>query len=406
MRLVARICLGITIAWWPLDRLIYAKFAETLRPSELFRVIIISSCLAFLLALRYAPFRRVVFWPGSLVLALAMGALGYTGAHLGGLEVPWIYLTLTAFVVPIVLPLIMHERILITILQAAGLTAGLFLFRPEDLGSRYLPVLLSMLVLVMLGYIAFGHYPFQLLRKSFLQSLELARNAAELEGKVAEKTQELRELLNHLERAREEERAHISRELHDELGQELTALRYALGLTMERFRRDPGAIGNNLTELDHLVQRTTKTAREIVGQLRPLVLDDLGLKAATEWLGQRVATRAGLACQMQISGDDAGLSAELANTAFRIIQESLTNVMRHAQAGCVQVRLAITDRQLEIRVHDDGVGFSPQLRTSGMGILGMRERAFAMGAKLSLLSSPGAGTEVACTLPRPPSEQP
>lgn len=400
-RIGTAICLVATVVWWPLDPYIYGAFADAPVPNELFRLIIGAVCTAYLLIPRSPLFLRHVFWAVSISLGCIMAALSYTGGLLGGLEKPWFYLAYPALMVTIVFPLSLGRRVVATVLQGLGWMGGLLLFHPQNLASRYLPVTLSMLVLVSLGGIALGHYPFVLYRSNFLQSLALARDAAELETKVAEKTQALRMLLARLERAREEEREHISRDLHDELGQELTALRYALGLTLDRFRREPAAIEKNLLGLEQLLQRTTKTVRGLVAQLRPPMLEHLGLKAAAQWLAKSSIERSGLACQITCTGDDSALEPELASTAFRILQESLTNVIRHAQASRVDVSLDITEQHLALRVCDDGVGFQPDSSTAGMGILGMRERALALGSQLTIRSTPGSGTEVAGVLPRP-----
>jgi signal transduction histidine kinase len=398
-RIGMMLCLFATLAWWPLDSLIYGKATNTPNHSEDFRLIICAVSALYVLLPRGPFFLRHAFWLLSGELAVIMASLSYTAGQLGGLEKPWFYLAYPFTSATIILPLPMRRRAVMISIQSLGWMAGLFLFRPENLASGYLPVTLSVLVLVAIASLALGHYLLLLQRDNFLKSLALSHNAAELESKVAEKTQTLRELLAHLERAREDERAHISRELHDELGQELTALRYTLAVTMERFAQEPALIEKNLSELDHMLGRASKTLRSLVGQMRPPILDDLGLKAATDWLVKNNVQRTGLIYKTTIVGDDSQMQKELVSAAFRILQESLTNVIRHASATHIEVTLTISDRQLELRVADDGVGFDPQSQKGGMGILGMRERALALGAQLVISSSPGAGSEVCCTLP-------
>ena len=402
-RIGSWVTLFVTFAWWPVDLLIYRHVTEASGPPFIFRFSALSSSLFFLLLPHRNPlFLRHVFWLLVLPVCFIMAGLGYSGGALGGLARPWSWMALPAMCSTIMFPLTLSRRILMVALQGLAWLGGLFLFWPQNLQSPYLAVLLSMLVLVGVYGLMMGHYMTVLLRDNFRQSLALAHSTEELETKVAEKTQALRELLSQLERAREEERARISRDLHDELGQELTALRYALGLTQERFRRDAGTIGRNLGELDHLLQRTNRTVRSLVSQLRPVILDDLGLKAATEWLLQRSHERTGLVCQARLEGDDSRLPGELASTVFRIIQESLTNVMRHASAGRVEVELSISAPQLVLRVRDDGVGFAVDRKSagrSGVGLLGMRERALALGANLHIHSRPGHGTTVEAVFP-------
>jgi signal transduction histidine kinase len=404
-RISAAICLAVTLAWWPLDLLIYG-FADIQRPPEVFRWIIGGVCAAYLLLPRTPRLLRHGFWLVSAVLVCIMAAISQTAGRLGGLGAPWFHLAYPLISVSVIFPLSLSRRVAMVAMQTLGFIGGLFLFHPENLGSPYLLMTLSMLVLVSSVSIAFGHYVHLLFRENFRQARSLARNAAELEARVTEKTHALRELLAYLERAREEERIRISRELHDELGQELTALRYAQGLTLSRFQKDPTAIEKNLIEIGNLLQRTTGTVRGLVAQLRPPVLDDLGLAEATRWLAQQTGERAGLICTTAISGDYTRLPPDLASAAFRILQESLTNAIRHARATRIEISLSVSAEQLELHVQDDGVGFNPESVRSGMGLLGMRERALALGTRLILRSSPGGGTRLACTipLPRPPAD--
>jgi signal transduction histidine kinase len=231
----------------------------------------------------------------------------------------------------------------------------------------------------------------------------------QLSDRVRQQVSELRRLAAHLERAREEERTHIARELHDELGQELTAMRYTLGLLRKRHERDPSSIGQNLDDFEALLARTTTTARHIVSELRPRILDDLGLVAAVEWLVDKTRERTGLTCELTTSAPTLDVSPNVSVAAFRIVQESLTNVARHARADRVGVGLSVEDQMLQIVVRDNGVGLSPSRRTAGergMGLLGMTERAEGLGGELTIESSPEAGTTVRVRIPARREEAP
>jgi signal transduction histidine kinase len=182
------------------------------------------------------------------------------------------------------------------------------------------------------------------------------------------------------------------------LGQELSALRYALGFTRRRFLADPPAIAANLEELERLLDQTAATTRHIVTELRPRILDDLGLCAAVEWLVQRSAERTGLSIKLRIDGQDKMISDEVKSATFRILQEALTNVARHAQAQTVHTLLSISEDQLELTIRDDGIGLQ-QKRKGGMGMIGMRERALSLGGKLRFASNADGGTTVSLHLP-------
>ena len=212
--------------------------------------------------------------------------------------------------------------------------------------------------------------------------------------------QQLRALAARLQQVREEERTGIAREIHDELGQALTGLR----LDIAWMRRLLPPDHEVLAQCGSIIQRidgTLDAVRRIATALRPSVLDQLGLAAALEWQGQEFATRTGLKVVMELSPDDACIPDELGSPVFRILQESLTNVARHAQATEVAIRLVQADDLLTLEVSDDGIGIPPgRLQgTASLGLVGMRERALACGGTFSITPRPGGGTTVLLTVP-------
>lgn len=218
----------------------------------------------------------------------------------------------------------------------------------------------------------------------------------------------LRELAAAMERVREDERRRIARELHDELGQALAGLRMDLeavaGDVPAACRAAPPA------GCEHMVARLERTlqgvdqvvaaVRRVSAELRPLILDDLGLGAAVEWLAENFAQRSGIACEARVAEKCASVPEPHATALFRILQESLTNIARHARARTVSIDLGCDARTLTMRIADDGVGI---IRGEGakrtFGVLGMRERAEALGGELRLDSAPGAGTVLTVSLP-------
>jgi len=228
---------------------------------------------------------------------------------------------------------------------------------------------------------------------------ELHSTQAQLERRVGERTAELtsahdslRRLSSHLSTLREEERAHIARNIHDDLGASFTALQ----LDLNWLRRQLGATPALQTHVDRMLE-VTQTAmgatRRILSDLRPVVLDHLGLWAALETLLQDLQTRTGLQCRYLCPPDTKrrrlDRNAEIA--VYRIVQELLTNVQRHACARSVSVSAVWTEEGLLLTVEDDGIGMQlPEARHT-FGILGMRERARGIGGDLALDSAPGAG---------------
>ena len=213
---------------------------------------------------------------------------------------------------------------------------------------------------------------------------------------------ELRALATRIETAREEERTRIAREIHDELGQALTALKLDLAWVENRLSKSNSGVfrvgeGSITLQIDKIMG----VVRRIATELRPSVLDQLGLEAAIEWLVKESAKRTGLAVTLR-TDELPHLPDKVASNAFRIIQEALTNVSRHANATAVNVAIRAPERSLVIEIMDNGVGIMPQSLSGirSLGLLGMRERAVACGGTLKIRGEPGVGTTIIVEIPR------
>lgn len=221
-----------------------------------------------------------------------------------------------------------------------------------------------------------------------------------IEDELLASRQRLRALSANEEAAMEQERRHIAREVHDELGQSLTALKFELSLLVRRFGADP-ALAEQALRMSAMVDGTIGVVRHVISNLRPSALD-FGLVAAIEWLAEDFALRWEIPCDVTVGGSDIALDDLRATALFRMVQESLTNVARHAHARQVQIVVRSDGQRLHLSVRDDGVGFDPaqaQDRGGSFGLLGMRERALKIGARLSVDSRPGDGTTVRVDLP-------
>jgi PAS domain S-box-containing protein len=220
---------------------------------------------------------------------------------------------------------------------------------------------------------------------------------------------EIRELALAASTAREQEKSRIARELHDELGQALTALKIDLSWLRGRLATgdDPG-LHEKLASMQVLLDGTVASTRRISADLRPLVLDDLGLVAGADWLAHNFTNRTGVPCELVIGQGDLELRDPHATTIFRVLQESLTNIAKHANATQVEVVLEREGDEVVLTVQDNGRGFAPEAasRPGSMGLLGLRERATLMSGTVTLASSPGRGTHVELRLPAPPVKEP
>ncbi|HSB69980.1 MAG TPA: PAS domain S-box protein [Candidatus Methylomirabilis sp.] len=221
------------------------------------------------------------------------------------------------------------------------------------------------------------------------------------EEQLRRSREQLRALAGHLESVREEERARIAREAHDELGQALTALKFDLAWLIHRLPKHQPAAQEKAQGMLALIDTTINTVRRISEDLRPSILDTLGLVAALEWQAQEFQTRTGIACSLLSGLPDVTLDRTPSTALFRICQESLTNVARHAQATRVIIRLSAEADYLALAVEDNGRGIPEQdfANATSLGLLGMRERALLLGGELTIVGRPGAGTTVMVKVP-------
>jgi PAS domain S-box-containing protein len=221
------------------------------------------------------------------------------------------------------------------------------------------------------------------------------------EEELKNSRQQLRDLSTRLQTIVEEQRMRISREVHDELGQQLTILKMELSFLKERLPENLEPLRMRTEEMSKLVDTTIQTVRKISAELRPGVLDDLGLTAAIEWQIQEFQSRTGMQCFFTSHPEEIALDPDRSTAVFRIFQETLTNIIRHAGAGVVKVRLEKIEDHLLLQVSDNGRGISEdQLANSkSLGLLGMRERALLWGGIVQICGAPEKGTTVTVKIP-------
>jgi two-component system, NarL family, sensor histidine kinase UhpB len=211
---------------------------------------------------------------------------------------------------------------------------------------------------------------------------------------------QLAELTAHVDTVKEQERKRISREIHDDVGGNLTAIKMALALVKKRLPQDDPVLGQRADYVNSLVDRTIEAIHRISADLRPGVLD-FGIVSAIEWQAREFETQFGLPCRFSANKKEIALHADQATALFRIFQEALTNIGKHAGAQAVDVRLACSNRTVRLQVTDDGKGIanSERLKSKSFGIRGMVERAHALGGQLSVTNAPRGGTSVSVRIP-------
>lgn len=231
------------------------------------------------------------------------------------------------------------------------------------------------------------------------------REAKRLHHELQQKEALRAHLLHQIIQVQEDERKRIARDLHDDFAQTLTALTISLETTLQTLPNSFAALGRQLARVKDLTMTTLGLTHRWIQDLRPRLLDDLGLIPAIRWYAETRMEAVGVQVQLEVSGFRGRLPAELETTLFRVIQEALNNIAKHAHAKHVRIRLETYDARVVAEVEDDGVGFDPQefltMRDDmrGIGLLGMRERMTLVGGALTVVSRPGQGTRIRIEAP-------
>jgi signal transduction histidine kinase len=251
----------------------------------------------------------------------------------------------------------------------------------------------------------------EVLRSKVAMFVEFSKHTADLNRQINEPSraeerlhrseEQLRRLAGYLISVREEERCHIAREIHDELGQVLTGLKMDVTWLAKRLKDDQRLLLEKTESMSHLIDGAIQTVRKIAAGLRPEVLDNMGLVPAVAWQAKEFQKRTGIRCRVKLPPETAKLGLDPSTTTFRILQEILTNVARHSRATRVDVCLRVSKGRLALEVADNGVGIS-QGEVHGkrsLGLVGMRERALLVGGEVNFSGAPGQGTKVTVSIP-------
>lgn len=394
------------LLFWPTDRLLLPPDPAVQGTMCWFRAGTFAVHSLYLLALLVPALRRRPLGLLALAAACSSACFGVAMARLGGLDTPYFYLTYLAPMGISAMPARPLRRLLLSPACGAVLCLSYFLARPAELSSPHCGAAMGCMAFVLVVSQTIAHGMFLLTRRAFLAGRALDQSRAmlkeyseHLEDKVADHALQLRRLAAYREQAAAEERARLARELHDEVGQQLTALRYSLAAAKAGATDEP--TGARMSALLDDVGLLAESVRALVTDLRPRVLEDRGLGPALEWLLDRASAQTGLSCTLSQSvAPEIVVPREQAMAAFRIVQESLNNALRHARPRAVRVGLRVSAAALEASVRDDGCGMGPvDMTRAGMGLFGMSERAATLGGYLDVRSQPGAGTEVRLRLP-------
>lgn len=236
------------------------------------------------------------------------------------------------------------------------------------------------------------------------RTLNLSKEVSEhlkAKAEITKQREELRMLSNRIQRIKEEENIKIAREIHDELGQSLTAINLELMWISKKYSNNIDIV-NRMAILSEIVNETIRTVRKISSALRPRLLDQLGILAAIRSYLTEFTKRSGIHCDTELPEGEINLDPILSTSLFRIFQEAVTNIARHSKASSALVKIEIHSGVLRMTIQDNGIGTNTVNGNSNgysLGILGMKERAILLGGKLNILSQTGSGTEVKLEMP-------
>lgn len=398
------------LVWWPLDGIVMpdARYVGEFAILRTRGLVLESATLALFLGSQRA--RSASLFLGPVAYGALLGCIGYSLGHLGGSDLAWLADAFVGVLPFALFPVRLELRVVATLLVGLCLPVGYFLPFPDNWHSSAVRGQVSFVLFSIVVTTAMGDMLYRVLRRSFFQqrSLQRARVVlaelnASLSDRVASQTLELRSLSRHIERVQEAERRRLSRDLHDELAQELTAMRYTLARLANLRGQDAESVGELVSDLGALLDGTAATVRGFISDLRPRMLDELGLVAATEWLCERVRASGGITSRLTLSDNVRSaverVDREIALTLFRVLQEAMTNAQRHAEPRAIDVSMEAAGDEITVEVRDDGEGFDPSMPSDGFGILGIRERVRGAGGQLTIESSPGRGCRIRATVP-------
>jgi signal transduction histidine kinase len=221
------------------------------------------------------------------------------------------------------------------------------------------------------------------------------------EDRLIKSEEQLRGLSNQLQTVREEEKAHIAREVHDELGQTLTALKMELGCLNHDLNSAPGTAQKRIGGMNQLIDDTIQSVQRIATELRPQILDVLGLAEAVRWETAEFEKRTGIQCRLQLPPSNIELNREIKITVFRIFQEAMTNIARHSGAQTVEIDLQMDAQQVTLEILDNGRGIVPNeiYNSNSLGLLGIRERVHFLNGQFDITGNSSEGTRVRVAIP-------
>lgn len=393
------------VAWWPIDLLLFDD-PRMLGAMAFFRV----STLVLILVVAANPrlrasLERQTAVKASRWLALGMGVTAFAIAHAGGIEEGWAHYPAAGVFAGVAAVVSLPDRMRLTGLVATAGPIAFFLARPGELSHPAVPALVTFYAAAWALTVLTGHAVAQQLAAQFFQGRaveshreELDRLSAGLESLVAEQTSELRGLAHELQEARDSERLWMASEMHDGLGQQVASLGYALAF-IDRAGPSSDAGREVLTECRALLTGMNDTIAAVLERLRPEEVER-GLSGALERLVESLAVTSQLRPRLEVDLGPAPIDPDVALASYRVVQEGLSNALKHARASRVVVQVRRDGDDVTLRVQDDGVGFDPEDHSwSGFGLAGIHSRVQGLGGRVHWSRNEDGGPTLQARVP-------
>lgn len=392
----------VVVVWWPSDLWIYADDPHARRLMGIARGAVVAHHTFWLTLGRRTLARDPMLWGSCIAIGEAWFFAALAGLT-GDFDTPWPYFLYIWPLVTVALPRPLWDRCVRAGLFSGGAVAAVILTSGSPLDHPDIAPMVSYMTFSTFFCILVGHGAWLLLRENYVQRRLIDSFNQQLEARVAEQTRDLQALSQRLETLRENERAWMAREMHDAVGQELTAARYALDLVRTRIADTDRRLDGAVIDVQDRLAQTHGSVRRILQRLRPRVLDELGLAAALEWLARDTVEPAGLSATIRCAPPDVRLEPQIETALYRVAQEAVSNALRHARAEAIDLSLTVDDTGCTLAIGDDGIGLEAGRAGSddraGVGCIGIRERVAALGGSTRWEAPAGGGTRVIAHLP-------
>ncbi len=405
VRVTAIILFLLVLLAWPTDLLVFAPGSAEMWAIFWWRVWLLTACVVTFVILHGRWFASHSFPIAVVAFTVPAGATGWLMGGVGGFDSALSYGVYTVPLITVLLVVELPERILATALLVTAYFAGFVAADPSHLSYPFVGAPIVWSVAASITAVVVGHVVYALLTTNFLHRRRLDVLTRDLQARVNEQTAEIRHLAASISSIQERERSRIAQDLHDELGQMLVGL----GMEIELLQGQTGAPEVNgksnhapwLT-VREMINGTHDSLDRVIGALKPRALEELGFDLAVTRMVQDLAKRHGFLADVSIAIESDSFSPTASVVLYRIIQEAVTNIARHAQARRARVQVDTAGSDVVLRISDDGVGFDPALLARGdrMGLRGIQERSRLLRGACTIFSEPGRGCEMVIQVPR------